>query len=235
MTLNEWFKQANFKGYKMAPLVSSGKYNDPTPFGPNLKDVFSLSFDDREKVIASWAGYDDMPKCYDPKLRRRLRDKLRRDNKPEHIVMSQLKLPLENDDPVRKVLNDIDEVLKNNTPAARDLWMILSALRGPDADGSVASVAAKDTFTCFIRSKAFPKTAEAKKNGDGGVNYPQFSYSPGYIDPQSFSNLDFHYKQHLNSATEAMARRKIVTKDECPEQIRPEEPTCDSISRPVHD
>lgn len=224
MTLNEWFKQANFKGYKMAPLASSGKNRSGATYTFNMGvDAISNS-DDSERITAAWMGYDYMTKWYDPKLRRRLRDKLRRDNKPEKVSQPELPLtPAQNndiDDPVRKVLNDIDEVLQYDTKQARDLWMILSALRGPDSS-SCASMDAKDTFTCFIRSKAFPKTAEAKNKGDGGVHYPQFYYSPGTIDPQSFSNLDFHYKHHLTSATEAMARRKIVTKDECPEQIRP--------------
>lgn len=227
MTLNEWFKQANFKGYKMAPLASSGphqKNRSGATYTFNMGvDAISNS-DDSERITAAWMGYDYMTKWYDPKLRRRLRDKLRRDNKPEKVSQPELPLtPAQNndiDDPVRKVLNDIDEVLQYDTKQARDLWMILSALRGPD-DGSYVSVAAKDRFTCFIRSKVFPKTAEAKKNGDGGVHYPQFYYLPGPISYAEYGNLSFHYKNHLTNATEAMARRKIVTKDECPEQIRP--------------
>lgn len=225
MTLNEWFKRSNFKNYKMAPLMSSGKNRSGVTYTYTITmgvDALSNS-DDMERIVAAWMGYDNMPNWYDPKLRRRLRDKLRRDNKPEKKV-SQPELPLTPndtiDDPVRKVLNDIDEVLKHDTPQARDLWMILSALRGPD-DGSYVSVAAKDRFTCFIRSKVFPKTAEAKKNGDGGVHYPQFYYLPGPISYAEYGNLSFHYKNHLTNATAAMARRKIITKDECPEQIRP--------------
>lgn len=223
MTLNEWFKQSNFKGYKMAPLVSSGKRRmpNPIPSGHNLPNVYFLHNDDTQKVIAAWAGFDDMPKYYDPKLRRRLRDKVRRDNKPEKIVESQPELsltPAVNDDPVRKVLNDIDEILKNNTPAAGDLWLILSALRGPDAGD--ASVAAKEVFTCFLRSKTFPKTAEAKNKGDG-VYYPQFFYSTGPVDPHKFSEMPYHYKHHLNSAAQALVNRNIITRGECPEQIRP--------------
>lgn len=223
MTLNEWFKRSNFKGYKMAPLMSSGENRSGVTYTFNMGVDALNDTNDKERITAAWMGYDDIPNWYDPKLRRRLRDKLRRDNKSKKIV-TQPELPLTPndviDDPVLKVLNDIDEVLKHDTQQARDLWMILSALRGPD-DDSVASVTAKDTFTCFIRSKAFPKTAEAKIKGDGGVHYPQFSYVTGPIPYTDYYSLSFHYKQHLNCATSAMARRKIITKDECPEHIRP--------------
>lgn len=130
MTLNEWFKQANFKGYKMAPLVSSRKNRSGVTYTFNMGVDIISNTNDRERIVAAWMGYDNMPKWYDPKLRRRLRDKVRRDNKSKKIVESQPKLPLENDDPVRKVLNDIDEILKNNTPVsfstALDLMILIS-------------------------------------------------------------------------------------------------------------
>lgn len=224
MTLNEWFKRSNFKGYKMAPLMSSGENRSGVTYTFNMGVDALNDTNDKERITAAWMGYDDITNWYDPKLRRRLRDKLRRDNKPAEKVVTQPELPLtpaQNnviDDPVRKVLNDIDEILKNNTPAARDLWLILSALRGPDAGD--ASVAAKEVFTCFLRSKTFPKTAEAKNKGDG-VYYPEFFYSTGPVDPHEFSEMPYHYKHHLNSAAQALVNRNIITRDECPEQIRP--------------
>jgi hypothetical protein len=55
---------------------------------------------------------------------------------------------------LRRVLNDLDQMFAKAT-TSRDLWDILSALRGPDND----DVVLKNDTTAFIRTWAFPRTA----------------------------------------------------------------------------
>lgn len=58
----------------------------------------------------------------------------------------------------RKELDRIDMFLANQpSVVARELWNILTALRGPDNGND----AIKDETTCVIRTKAFPQLANS--------------------------------------------------------------------------
>lgn len=57
-------------------------------------------------------------------------------------------------DKVREVLNQLDEVLSLDNPDSKELWNVLTALRGPDNDLD----SHKFATTGLIRAKAFPKS-----------------------------------------------------------------------------
>lgn len=67
---------------------------------------------------------------------------------------------------VRKMLDRIDAVLAQPDDAtdeqrkdSRDLWAVLSALRGPDTDRDYRDLLLKSRVTILIRRAAFPLTA----------------------------------------------------------------------------
>lgn len=61
----------------------------------------------------------------------------------------------------RKALDDLDLVLSQGTQASRELWAVLSALRGPDRLNDQL----KRAFTEPVRVAAFPLTAQADTEG----------------------------------------------------------------------
>lgn len=67
---------------------------------------------------------------------------------------------------VRRVLDIIDRTLLVGDDAAEELWEILTALRGPDFEGTLepdgrVSWSIKEDTTAVIRTAAFPRTARA--------------------------------------------------------------------------
>jgi len=62
---------------------------------------------------------------------------------------------------VRKMLDTIDEMLAGDANEARDLWSVLTALRGPDNEDTEL----KWRTTAVIRAKAFPKAAQTCVHG----------------------------------------------------------------------
>jgi hypothetical protein len=65
----------------------------------------------------------------------------------------------------RQVLDDLDLVLCDQTLTAREVWRVLSALRGPDANGHELD---KKATTAIIRAAAFPRTAAVMNEGQFG-------------------------------------------------------------------
>lgn len=72
---------------------------------------------------------------------------------------------------VREVLSVIEECLAHNTNISRDLWRVLTALRGPDA----GSESLKKSTTAIIRDKAFPGLMAGKGNRIEYVNGAMFA------------------------------------------------------------
>ena len=60
---------------------------------------------------------------------------------------------------LRRALNQIERMLQDGN-VGEDLWIVLTALRGPDTDDGLDRV--KGQTTVRVRSAAFPKLAEAR-------------------------------------------------------------------------
>lgn len=110
---------------------------------------------------------------------------------------------------VRGILKQIDAFLVRNqkNEAARDLWNILAALRGPD-EPELAG--AKSDTTEIIRTAAFPRAAKLEL-GDFKTMVPASFASPGattvrlpFLNRSSFSQARRHFRNHASSAATAL-------------------------------
>lgn len=102
---------------------------------------------------------------------------------------------------VREVLDIIDGVLAQDEEDARELWDILTALRGPD-DGSVRK---KDSTTVHIRAAAFPKTASSYF-----THATMNPHNPLDLTPGTQLN-DWHFDGHVRSAAVALG---LISKED---------------------
>lgn len=107
---------------------------------------------------------------------------------------------------VRKALKDLDKVLSNTSReglvVARDLWNILSAVRGPDRHDESAF---KGAVTGVIRKVAFPKAFKRTSRIESSPN--QMSVSNG--DAKTFAlqrnQLESgHFRDHGSEAFTAL-------------------------------
>jgi len=93
----------------------------------------------------------------------------------------------------KRVLNVVDEALAKGTKSSRQIWDVISALRGPD----VLSFPNKAKTTIHIRTAALPKTAK--------TNYIELpisfanSYSPAF-DVGAGSLVSDHFRLHIAKA-----------------------------------
>src|SRR3990167_6582144 len=103
--------------------------------------------------------------------------------------------------PVRKELDRIERFLLKGNQGAKDLWNILSALRGPD-DGNLG---AKSTTTIPIRQMAFPKLAQKGSNDNipAAFGWPDAKF----VDPDDDPHTPQHFRQHARDAWGAVTRR----------------------------
>lgn len=98
---------------------------------------------------------------------------------------------------VREILDKIDDVLADDSPAGRQLWEVLTALRGPDSGNTVD----KKTKTVPIRRAAFPKTAA--KNDEFGNAFPNgadFGSPESKYNGTEQSDGNFHFYGHAFDA-----------------------------------
>lgn len=98
---------------------------------------------------------------------------------------------------VREVLDIIDGVLAGGAQDARELWNILTALRGPDDDGD--DWLRKGKTTVHIRAAAFPKTARS-------ADFEQATMKTDVkYDPTPGTKLhDWHFFGHIDRAADAL-------------------------------
>lgn len=92
----------------------------------------------------------------------------------------------------KKILNEIDTFLSEGTEDSKQLWRVLSALRGPDA-GQVN----KYTSTSIIRTHALPKTYKASM----GLWHPiGASFAPKEMVVCRMKDLYSHFASHIHMA-----------------------------------
>lgn len=109
---------------------------------------------------------------------------------------------------VKEVLEIIDAFLMRDDHESRDLWRILTALRGPDNDDERL----KKTTTAVIRSKAFPRCHN--KFSQGGAFYSvngaifakreQLEAGVDHTILGSIENGGWHFASHIESAESAL-------------------------------
>jgi len=105
-------------------------------------------------------------------------------------------------DPVRQILDQIDEFLLNSNSDSERLWDVLSALRGPDK----FSYGDKVTTTNAIRVAAFPRTANA--DNLGAISLPAIFWTTGYQEPTidicDYESEGWHFAQHIRNAARVL-------------------------------
>jgi len=105
---------------------------------------------------------------------------------------------------VRKLLDEIDEMLLPGDVAASELWNVLTALRGPDAEFDVI----KDVTTAPIRGAAFPKTCQQALAQRGQHELPEQVFarvgaqfeSPARFDKTVVGQGHLHFANHVRNA-----------------------------------
>lgn len=98
---------------------------------------------------------------------------------------------------LEKVLNVIDEFLERD-PYGEQLWDILTALRGPDADNPDSEPSEKASTTAPIRARAFPKAAAGTLARGGWAVAPPFAFKV------PTAGLYGHFVGHVIRAHEAL-------------------------------
>lgn len=104
----------------------------------------------------------------------------------------------------QKALKYLDAILAKGGEDARDLWDVLSALRGPDSQDDVL----KDTVTCPIRRAAFPKTTKRLIAGDIQIG-PVFASYNGRTKEYDAkaASAGTHFAYHAREAWRALNKR----------------------------
>ena len=101
---------------------------------------------------------------------------------------------------VRQMLDLLDDYLEPKDRKAKDLWAVLSALRGPD---NQSLVFLKKQTTEVIRSRAFPKTALNRYRSVGA----SFAKSGAeFANTQVLS----HFGRHIDKAAQVLRIRRPV-------------------------
>ena len=109
----------------------------------------------------------------------------------------------------KALLNEIDEYLASNE-GAKELWDVLTALRGPDNHNSYAAAdKMKNATTAVIRFIALPKTARTVRSG---LTYPYAASIGARINADEKNNVEarnstegreavgLHFLVHTNDA-----------------------------------
>lgn len=114
---------------------------------------------------------------------------------------------------LRAVLNVIDEALAQQNDVSKQLWNVLTALRGPD-NNDFSFGGLKKTGTVPIRRAAFPRTAKAAESQRSAEN-ERYGYTnvyangadftrAGYVEPDR-NKADFgHAHSHIRLAAIAL-------------------------------
>lgn len=109
---------------------------------------------------------------------------------------------------LREMLNTIDGFLQE-TGDGRDLALVLSALRGPDASGIEGVDAVKMQTTAAIRTAAFPglaKMAELPKSWKGASEVWKMADPRDFRDPEGSIRgvLGWHFLDHVTEAARVL-------------------------------
>jgi hypothetical protein len=103
-------------------------------------------------------------------------------------------------DEVVRVLETIEDVLLRGDDDARNLWDILSALRGPDVDPLFTI---KGRTTVHVRRAAFPRLALKADMFRQSLGIPaDFHAEYPFEEPRPFS----HFNDHIVEARRALNR-----------------------------
>ena len=109
------------------------------------------------------------------------------------------------------VLDLIDRTLAGkDQESARELWDVLTAMRGPDDDNNTA----KMVYTVPIRSAAFPKTAARYLKNEGRVAGSRAIMAVDAADPAAYKSwhrgvvTQGHYREHIEKAREVLGLNK---------------------------
>lgn len=103
---------------------------------------------------------------------------------------------------VRKMLDILDEFFTTaHVQDREDLWMILSALRGPDQSGYADS---KAEMTVYVRMAAFPKVT-ARKGFDVPADF--ITIHPMKV-PTSTQAYREHFFSHILHAMKALGLKR---------------------------
>ena len=101
---------------------------------------------------------------------------------------------------VKKILNLIDEHLAKGNNASKDLWYVLSALRGPDTGHG----SAKLNTTVFIRSAALPKTDASKRKANLPISFASEYSNRKYDSSVVGIQVSLHFKSHADKAARVL-------------------------------
>lgn len=131
---------------------------------------------------------------------------------------------------LRKHLNAIDEILQDTEIDVSDLWLILTALRGPDsADDWI-----KGTYTVPIRVAAFPKTAHHNYTGadfsseySRGLDFKQDLARSIIRSPSSSTDEKYHYQAHIRAAAERLCKLRDTAEADSKEDTDGQDPRTD--------
>lgn len=99
---------------------------------------------------------------------------------------------------VRAELNRIEKFLLKKNFASRDLWAVLTALRGPDVDKRQYGKT-KEKTTAVIRTKAFPKLAVRANNLP--ATFARKKTKLFNVDSGAY--VSTHFQNHIDSAERA--------------------------------
>jgi hypothetical protein len=109
---------------------------------------------------------------------------------------------------IRRLLDDIDIALSKGDDGARDLWYILTALRGPD---DLEGGGKNDTVR--VRSLVFPKTAANTEYGF--LNRAQMVPVEAGGGPFSYPpSTNEHFDYHLYEAFQSLGRLSFFPQKE---------------------
>jgi hypothetical protein len=101
---------------------------------------------------------------------------------------------------VRAMLDQIDAMLVEMTDESRELWAILTALRGPDA----GDYGEKAKFTIPVRRAAFPRTAAAVRASMTLADFEVYGVAPEKAMSYSPSEDYQHFQGHVYEAQQAL-------------------------------
>lgn len=113
---------------------------------------------------------------------------------------------------VAKVLTDIDDLLAQGDVEARQLWALLSALRGPDEENKYS----KTDTTARIRAAMFPLTWSRSVAEDDRWTYPHGAqyerpYDPFVLDDTlevAVRENGDHFLSHVKQACDILRSAK---------------------------
>lgn len=103
---------------------------------------------------------------------------------------------------LRNVLDKLDEIIVADDATSRELWDVLTALRGPDS----GDARLKHESTVHIRQAAFPRTAEAQRNDGPFIEAymtPTATFNGARL-ARDYNGGGYHFSSHAMKAAVAL-------------------------------